>query len=68
MGEDESDELQNLMTDERGQHGSEQYGGTVDQKLNWLRAGVLGVNDGIVSTAGVVIGVAGATLTTLCRS
>lgn len=27
-------------------------------KLNWLRAGVLGANDGIVSTAGVVIGVA----------
>jgi len=30
------------------------------QRLNWLRAGVLGANDGIVSTAGVVIGVAGA--------
>lgn len=30
-------------------------------KLNWLRAGVLGANDGIVSTAGVVIGVAAAT-------
>lgn len=30
-------------------------------KLNWLRAAVLGANDGIVSTAGLVIGVAGAT-------
>lgn len=30
-------------------------------KLNWLRAGVLGANDGIVSTAGVIIGVASAT-------
>ncbi|BEP15561.1 VIT family protein [Acidothermaceae bacterium B102] len=30
-------------------------------KLNWLRAGVLGANDGIVSVAGIVIGVAGAT-------
>lgn len=30
-------------------------------KLNWLRAGVLGANDGIVSTAGLVFGVAGAT-------
>lgn len=30
-------------------------------RLNWLRAGVLGANDGIVSTAGVVIGVAAAT-------
>jgi VIT1/CCC1 family predicted Fe2+/Mn2+ transporter len=31
------------------------------QRLNWLRAGVLGANDGIVSTAGLVVGVAGAT-------
>jgi VIT1/CCC1 family predicted Fe2+/Mn2+ transporter len=30
-------------------------------KLNWLRASVLGANDGIVSVAGLVIGVAGAT-------
>ncbi|MER6664184.1 VIT family protein [Amycolatopsis japonica] len=30
-------------------------------KLNWLRAGVLGANDGIVSVAGIVVGVAGAT-------
>lgn len=29
-------------------------------KLNWLRAGVLGANDGIVSTAGLIFGVAGA--------
>lgn len=33
-------------------------------RLNWLRAGVLGANDGIVSTAGLVIGVAGATSAT----
>jgi len=31
------------------------------EKLNWLRAGVLGANDGIVSIAGLVMGVAGAT-------
>ena len=31
------------------------------QRLNWLRAGVLGANDGIVSVAAIVIGVAGAT-------
>jgi VIT1/CCC1 family predicted Fe2+/Mn2+ transporter len=31
------------------------------KKLNWLRAAVLGANDGIVSTAGLVMGVAGAT-------
>jgi vacuolar iron transporter family protein len=30
-------------------------------KLNWLRAAVLGANDGIVSVAGIVAGVAGAT-------
>jgi VIT1/CCC1 family predicted Fe2+/Mn2+ transporter len=30
-------------------------------RLNWLRAGVLGANDGIVSTAAIVVGVAGAT-------
>lgn len=35
-------------------------GGEISSKLNWLRAGVLGANDGIVSTAGVVMGVAGA--------
>ena len=33
----------------------------VTSRLNWLRAGVLGANDGIVSTAGLVVGVAGAT-------
>jgi vacuolar iron transporter family protein len=30
------------------------------EKLNWLRAAVLGANDGIVSTASIVVGVAGA--------
>lgn len=32
-----------------------------NSKLNWLRASVLGANDGIVSIAGLVVGVAGAT-------
>jgi VIT1/CCC1 family predicted Fe2+/Mn2+ transporter len=32
-------------------------------RLNRLRAGVLGANDGITSTAGLVVGVAGATTT-----
>lgn len=36
--------------------------GSVAAKLNWLRAGVLGANDGIVSTAGIVVGVAAATV------
>jgi VIT1/CCC1 family predicted Fe2+/Mn2+ transporter len=33
-------------------------------KLNWLRASVLGANDGIVSIAGLILGVAGATSST----
>jgi VIT1/CCC1 family predicted Fe2+/Mn2+ transporter len=35
--------------------------GGLAQRLNWLRAGVLGANDGIVSVAAIVVGVAGAT-------
>src|SRR4051812_23371344 len=34
--------------------------GQFASRLNWLRAGVMGANDGIVSTACVVLGVAGA--------
>lgn len=33
----------------------------IENRLNILRAGVLGANDGIISTAGIVIGVASAT-------
>lgn len=36
-------------------------GGNLAQRLNWLRAGVLGANDGIVSVAAIGAGVAGAT-------
>ncbi|MEU2715817.1 VIT family protein [Streptomyces sp. NPDC007205] len=39
----------------------EAHGGALGSRLNWLRAAVLGANDGIVSTAGLVVGVAGAT-------
>lgn len=39
----------------------EPHQGAVGQRLNWLRAAVLGANDGIVSIAGIVVGVAGAT-------
>ncbi len=42
-------------------HHDEPHDGDVGSRLNWLRAGVLGANDGIVSTAGLVIGVAAAT-------
>ncbi|TDU83779.1 VIT1/CCC1 family predicted Fe2+/Mn2+ transporter [Kribbella voronezhensis] len=42
-------------------HPGEPHRGGLASRLNWLRAGVLGANDGIVSTAGLVVGVAGAT-------
>ena len=50
-----------IGTDEDPQHFHEELGDHVGTRLNWLRAAVLGANDGIVSTAGVVMGVAGAT-------
>ncbi|NDK73017.1 VIT family protein [Rhodococcus qingshengii] len=43
-----------------GGHEAEPHG-DVGGRLNWLRAGVLGANDGIVSVAGLVVGVAAAT-------
>jgi vacuolar iron transporter family protein len=42
-------------------HPGEPHGANVASRLNRLRAGVLGANDGIVSVAGIVTGVAGAT-------
>jgi len=45
----------------RATHPGEPHTGGTAGRLNWLRAGVLGANDGIVSVAGIVIGVAGAT-------
>src|ERR1041385_171813 len=45
----------------RATHPREPHSGGTEGRLNWLRAGVLGANDGIVSVAGIVIGVAGAT-------
>lgn len=39
----------------------EAHAAGLSSRLNWLRAGVLGANDGIVSVAGLVVGVAGAT-------
>jgi VIT1/CCC1 family predicted Fe2+/Mn2+ transporter len=50
-----------IGTDEDPQHWHEDIGDDVGNRLNWLRAGVLGANDGIVSVAGIVMGVAGAT-------
>src|ERR1700694_3583252 len=47
--------------DGRATHPGEPHAGGTAGRLNWLRAAVLGANDGIVSVAGIVIGVAGAT-------
>jgi len=43
------------------EHGFEPHEAAFAAKLNWLRAGVLGANDGIVSVAALVVGVAAAT-------
>jgi hypothetical protein len=43
---------------------NEPHASSLTNRLNWLRAGVLGANDGIVSTAGIVVGVAAATTAT----
>ncbi|WP_280241598.1 VIT1/CCC1 transporter family protein [Nocardia abscessus] len=51
-------------TSASGAHPHEPHGDGFAAKLNWLRAGVLGANDGIVSTAGLVVGVAAATTDT----
>lgn len=45
-------------------HENEPHGNDIAHRLNWLRAGVLGANDGIVSVAAIVVGVAGATTET----
>lgn len=42
-------------------HANEAHNASISGRLNWLRAGVLGANDGIVSVAAIVVGVAGAT-------
>ncbi|MGY4904750.1 VIT1/CCC1 transporter family protein [Streptomyces sp. 900116325] len=47
------------MTDTQAH--DESHGNGLGARLNWLRAAVLGANDGVVSTAGIVVGVAGAT-------
>lgn len=45
----------------QAQHPHKPHDAAFATRLNWLRAGVLGANDGIVSIAGIVVGVAGAT-------
>ncbi|MDQ3404692.1 MAG: VIT family protein [Actinomycetota bacterium] len=50
----------NTSGDRPGGHRDEPHHDNLGARLNWLRAGVLGANDGIISTAGLVVGVAGA--------
>jgi VIT1/CCC1 family predicted Fe2+/Mn2+ transporter len=50
-----------LSIDEQLMNSQEFQKTAMASKLNWLRAGVLGANDGIMSTSGVLMGVAGAT-------
>jgi VIT1/CCC1 family predicted Fe2+/Mn2+ transporter len=54
------------MTDASAEpiHGDDPHDPRVHEKLNWLRAGVLGANDGIISVAALVVGVAAATTDT----
>jgi vacuolar iron transporter family protein len=53
--------LVDMTADVDGTYPFEPHGAGLAGRLNWLRAGVLGANDGIVSVAGIVLGVAGAT-------
>lgn len=50
-----------LGADDITRHDDEPHDAGLASRLNWLRAAVLGANDGIVSVAGIVMGVAGAT-------
>ena len=53
------DDLTQIDETTPGAHDDEPHATTgLSRQLNWLRAGVLGANDGIVSVAAVVIGVA----------
>ncbi|MDV7083027.1 VIT family protein [Rhodococcus sp. IEGM 248] len=52
---------ENAERAEPSRHPDEPHAPSLASRLNWLRAGVLGANDGIVSTAGLVVGVAAAT-------
>ncbi|MER5356292.1 VIT family protein [Kitasatospora sp. NPDC002551] len=59
MGNADDERRERSAADGR-HHGEPHETGGLGGRLNWLRAGVLGANDGVVSTAGLVVGVAGA--------
>ncbi|WNI15899.1 VIT1/CCC1 transporter family protein [Actinacidiphila sp. ITFR-21] len=56
-----SDDTAGGSADTACPHPQEPHHDGLGTRLNWLRAGVLGANDGVVSTAGLVVGVTGAT-------
>jgi len=49
-----SDAQVQAATEGRPTHPGEPHAAGTAGRLNWLRAGVLGANDGIVSVAGIV--------------
>ncbi|WP_324187913.1 VIT1/CCC1 transporter family protein, partial [Streptomyces eurocidicus] len=55
------DERSSSQDERPPSHDEPHEGGALGNRLNRLRAAVLGANDGVVSTAGLVVGVAGAT-------
>lgn len=64
MGADDvmpSDAQVQAAAEARATHPREPHAGGTAGRLSWLRAAVLGATDGIVSVAGLVVGVAGAT-------
>lgn len=54
-------DLPAVPTEQIGPHDDEPHSRSLAERLNWMRAAVLGANDGIVSVAGLVMGVAGGT-------
>lgn len=48
------------MSEHNNHNYFEPHADSVNSRLNWLRAGVLGANDGIVSVAGLLVGVVAA--------
>ena len=61
QADDARDDVDAALARAASRQATEPHDTSISGRLNWLRAGVLGANDGIVSTAGVVVGFAGAT-------
>jgi vacuolar iron transporter family protein len=61
VGRDAHHGAMTQVTDGAGTRDADTDEGAATRRANWLRAGVLGANDGIVSVAAIVVGVAGAT-------